>query len=49
MEKENNKEEKKKGFFAKLFEMLDKKLETRAKKTGCGCGPTKDPKDSCCG
>ena len=48
MEKEN-KEEKKKGFFAKLFEKLDKKLEEKAKQTGCGCGPKSNNKDSCCG
>ena len=34
MEKENNQKEKKKGFFAKLFETLDKKLADKAKKSG---------------
>ncbi len=42
MEKENNQEEKKKGFFAKLFETLDKNLEAKAKKTGSCCGSKND-------
>ena len=49
MENKTPKEEKKKGFFAKLFEKLDKKLEDKAKKTGCCCGPKKESGDSCCG
>ena len=55
-QKENN-PEKKKGFFGKLLEKLDAKLEVKAKKTCCCCGPRKDPAeenkspdgDSCCG
>lgn len=39
MEKENHQEEKKKGFFSKLFETLDKKLADKAKKAGSCCGP----------
>jgi hypothetical protein len=42
MEKENSKEEKKKGFFAKLFETLDKKLADKAKKPGPCCGAKND-------
>ncbi|MFH0984736.1 MAG: hypothetical protein V1882_04295 [Candidatus Omnitrophota bacterium] len=53
MENTNSKKEKKKGFFAKLFEKIDKKLEDKAKKSGCCCAPSKDKKDSdgdsCCG
>jgi hypothetical protein len=49
MEKENNKEEEKKGFFAKLFETLDKKLADKAKKPGSCCGSKSDDGDSCCG
>jgi hypothetical protein len=45
----NNKEEKKKGFFARLVEKLDKKLEAKAKKTGSCCGSEKDNGNSCCG
>jgi hypothetical protein len=46
----DEKEEKKKGFFAKLIEKLDKKLEAKAKKTGCSCRPKDDRDgDSCCG
>jgi len=35
-------EEKKKGFFAKLFEKLDKKLEDKSKRSGCCCSSNKD-------
>jgi hypothetical protein len=48
---ENNKEEKtvKKGWFGKLFEKLDKKMEAKSREGGCCCSP-KDPKkgSSCC-
>ncbi len=37
--------EKKKGFFGKLFEKMDKKMEKKAKEKGCGCG---DSEESCC-
>ena len=45
--------EKKKGFFAKLIEKMDKKLEAKAK-SSCCCTPKDDSKDgskgdSCCG
>ncbi len=43
------KQEQKKGFFARLLEKFDKKLEEKAKKTGCGCQPKNDGKGSCCG
>lgn len=46
MEKQKN--EEKKGFFKKLMEKLDKKLEEKSKKTGCGCN-SKDEDNSCCG
>ena len=49
MEKENSKEEKKKGFFVKLFETLDKKLADKAKKSGPCCSSKNDSGDSCCG
>jgi hypothetical protein len=53
MEKENDREEERKGFFTKLFEALDKKLEAKAKKTRSCCAPLKGNKDSdgdsCCG
>ena len=47
------KKEEKKGFFEKLLDLLDKKLEEKAKKTGC-CGSNvkkQDPLDggTCCG
>ncbi|HOW87760.1 MAG TPA: hypothetical protein P5561_02600 [Candidatus Omnitrophota bacterium] len=48
MEKKGPASEKK-GFFTKLFEKIDKKLEEKAKKTGCGCASKKDPEGPCCG
>ena len=45
----NQKEEKKKGFFARLLEKIDKKLEEKSKKTGCGCQPGGNKEGSCCG
>ncbi len=42
MDVQKNKDEKKKGFFAKLMEKLDQKLEAKAKKTGSCCGSKKD-------
>jgi hypothetical protein len=41
MEDLGKKEEKKKGFFAKFFEKLDKKLEEKSRKPSC-CGPKKE-------
>jgi uncharacterized FlgJ-related protein len=49
MNTQNGKEEKKKGFFAKLVEKLDKKLAEKANKSGCGCKSEKDKGNSCCG
>lgn len=46
--KEQKAEEKKKGFFSKLIEKLDKKLEAKSKQSGCCCGPKNDKGDSCC-
>ncbi len=44
-----NKEEKKKGFFARLFEKIDKKLEAKSKQSGCCCNSKDDNgEDSCC-
>ncbi|MBF0330903.1 MAG: hypothetical protein HQL17_03125 [Candidatus Omnitrophica bacterium] len=48
---ENKNPNEKKGFFARLFESLDKKMETKAKDScGCCCGPKSkdDKKSSCC-
>jgi hypothetical protein len=39
--------EKKKGFFAKLIDRLDKKLEDKAKKSNC-CSSGKSKGGSCC-
>jgi len=41
-------QKKSKGFFAKLMDALDKKMEAKAKKSPC-CGTSKDSEDkSCC-
>lgn len=49
MDKELNlkKENKTKGFFARLAEKIDRKMEERAKKSPCSCSP-KDKNNSCC-
>jgi len=47
LEEEVKKSEKKKGFFCKLIEKLDKKMEKKAKTKPC-CGG-KDKGKSCCG
>lgn len=36
--------EKKKGFFTRLINKLDKKLETKSKQKGCCCSNTKKDK-----
>ena len=48
---ENNLDNKKseKGFFAKLFDKLDKKIEEKAKSSPCCCkGDSQEGKKSCC-
>ncbi|PIR24755.1 MAG: arsenate reductase [Deltaproteobacteria bacterium CG_4_10_14_0_2_um_filter_43_8] len=39
--------EKKKGFFSKMFDKLDKKLEAKSKKSSC-CTPSNKGGSSCC-
>ncbi len=46
-EKSNNIKQEK-GFWGKLIDQLDKKLETKAKTQGCCCRSSKDEKDSSC-
>ncbi len=41
------KQEKKKGFIARLIEKLDKKMEEKSKSAGC-CSTSKDKGSSCC-
>ena len=36
---------KKKGFFAKILESLDKKMKGKANRPGCCCGGTCDTKN----
>ena len=48
---ENKPDNKKlgKGFFAKLFDKLDKKMEEKAKSSPCCCkGGSQEGKKSCC-
>jgi hypothetical protein len=37
-----------KGFFKRLFGKVDRKLEKKAKESGCGCQGGQSPKSSCC-
>ena len=39
---------KKKSFFGRLFEKLDKTMQEKAKSKGCCCGPAEKKNDSCC-
>jgi len=50
MDKDTNvkKENKKKGFFARFVEKIDKKMEEKAKNTRCSCKTDKDQDKSCC-
>ncbi|MDD5518953.1 MAG: hypothetical protein PHV98_06355 [Candidatus Omnitrophica bacterium] len=41
-------EPKKKCFFARMFEKLDKKMEEKARAKGCCCRPSDKGNDSCC-
>lgn len=49
--KENDnkaKENKKRSFFARLFDKLDKKMEEKAKSSPCCCKPSDKGGNSCC-
>lgn len=46
--KNNAKETKKKSFFARMFEKLDKKMEEKAKSGSCCCKPSDKKDGSCC-
>ncbi|MEI6832336.1 MAG: hypothetical protein WCK61_06495 [Candidatus Omnitrophota bacterium] len=49
MEEKVKKEKQKKGFFARLFDKLDKKMEEKSKSGSCGCkGNDSEGKKSCC-
>jgi hypothetical protein len=48
MKQNNNKDKAKKGFFAKIFDKLDKKMEEKAKSSSCCCCQDEKSKDSCC-
>ena len=46
---DDKKSVEKKGFFARLMEGLDKKMEAKAKSGGCCCGPkSKDAENKKC-
>lgn len=47
-EDKNNKDAKKKSFFAGLFEKLDKKMEEKAKSQPCCSKPNQKDGGSCC-
>jgi len=37
-----------KGFFSRLMDKLDKKMQEKAKNSPCCCGEDKSDKKSCC-
>jgi len=41
-------EKKKKGFFARIIEKIDKNLKEKAERSDCCCGPDKKSGGSCC-
>jgi len=45
---EKKKQEKKKGFFGKLLDKLDKKMEAKAQKSPCCGGGSNDGNGSSC-
>ncbi|MBI4845150.1 MAG: hypothetical protein HY810_01530 [Candidatus Omnitrophica bacterium] len=47
-EKNGKKADKKKGFFAKIMDKLDKKLEEKAKGAGCCGNSDKNKGKPCC-
>lgn len=46
--KTGKKEAKAKGFFGRLMEKLDKKMEAKAKSMPCCCKDAGKGRDSCC-
>lgn len=47
-EKKSEIKKKKKGFFGKLVDKLDKKMEEKSKNTSCCGGSEKEKGSSCC-
>ncbi|MBU0504012.1 MAG: hypothetical protein ABH882_02520 [Candidatus Omnitrophota bacterium] len=47
-DKVNKQEGKKKGFFGKLFEKLDKKIQEKANSSSGCCRPKDKDNNSCC-
>jgi len=45
---EAKKEIKAKGFFGRLIEKMDRKMQEKAKKSPCGCSGDKKGDNSCC-
>jgi len=48
MKNETEKKKTKKGFFSRMFEKLDKKIEKKAKSQLCCCKPSDKGGSSCC-
>jgi hypothetical protein len=48
MKPDNKKGKTNKGFFAKLFDKLDKKMEEKSKLPSCCCCQDNKDKNSCC-
>lgn len=47
-EAKTKKENKKKGFFSRLVEKIDKRMEEKAKNSPCSCSSGKNGDNSCC-
>ena len=43
-----NQNKVKKGFFARMIDKIDKKMQEKAKAESCCCGGDKTDKKSCC-
>jgi len=48
MEGKQEERKSKKGFFSRMFDKLDKKMEEKAKSSPCCCKPTDKGNKTCC-
>ena len=48
MENKSGEKKSEKGFFAKLFDKLDKKMQEKAKSSSCCKGDNREGEKSCC-
>ena len=48
MQRKNDQPQLKKGFFAKIIDKLDKKMQEKSKSASCCSGQSNKGKNSCC-